>query len=645
MKSIFERVRQTVSDLHDKRILPIFAAVLVSFVLATLISVFSLTRLANENTREIDTMLTYRIYDSISNSLNEPIVVSRTMACDNFLAEFLKSEKDLSEDEAVSMMQQYLSGVRESLEYDSVFLVSESSRRYYTYDGLNKIVDPENDDHDIWYSLFIGKDKPYDLDVDSDEVNHGKWTVFVNVRIEDEAGKLLGVCGVGVQMENLQELFLRSEREYNVKINLVDPGGLVQVDTEDINIENAWFDAGVLGETSDETVYQTMDGDEYVITKYVEYLGWYLVVRSAPAGISKEVSNVILLSIALLLLVMLIMGIMIWFALVASRRVRKTEEEAATDKLTGFLNKYFANEKIGSVCERESGIMMIIDLDSFKLVNDIYGHEMGDRILAAFADIVRQDMPGEAVFGRIGGDEFLVFAPCLKAEEDIRSFTDNVNTHMLEAAKELMGADMSIPLGASIGAISVPEQGRIFEDLFRMCDRALYKVKSNGKHGYSLYTGENAEDEIPSEITLSMLTKILEERNTPQNAMWMGKEAFRSVYRYMLRYMERYQVMAYKVMFTARFIREGISDPEQQEIMAGLRELLQESFRNSDMMMQLGRNHFFLMLPKINEQDLAGVVARVVESWKKSGYSERAELLAEAESLERDIPGRDPDRK
>ena len=308
----------------DKSMAPILMVICVSFLLAIAVSIYSLTKLARENTKEIDTMLSYRIYDSISSSLNEPIIVARTMACDAFLSDFLKNEDSMDEEKAIRTMQTYLRGVKAGLNYNTAFLVSETSRRYYTYEGLNKIVDPVNDTHDIWYSLFVEKNKPYDLDVDSDEMNHGQWTVFVNARIVDEDGKLLGVCGVGVQMVNLQELFRSSEQKYGVKVNLVDKKGLVQVDTEDINIESALLE-DVLGpeETTDYT-YKTLPNNEFAVTKYVEYLGWYLVVRSAPTSISREFTNVLLLNISLFLMVM---GVLIITIALILRRTKKARDE------------------------------------------------------------------------------------------------------------------------------------------------------------------------------------------------------------------------------------------------------------------------------------------------------------------------------
>ncbi|MCR5746275.1 MAG: response regulator [Lachnospiraceae bacterium] len=289
----------------DSSLKTIFIVVFISFLLATIVSIYSLSRLAQENTKEIDTMLTYRIYDTIADNMSEPIVVARAMSNSYYLKEMLKNEKNMSEDEAIEQMKEYLNQLKTGLNYETAFVVSEESRRYYTYNGLNKIVDPENDEHDVWYSIFLSSQKVYDLDVDSDEVNKNQWTVFVNSRIEDENGKLLGVCGVGVQMTNLQELFKEAEKEYNVKINMVDSKGLVQVDTDEINIEQAYLDTEVLGdEKSGEYTYTPTGEGDFSVSKYVPDLGWYLVVQSSQTAISDEFIHIIIFNILLFIAVM-----------------------------------------------------------------------------------------------------------------------------------------------------------------------------------------------------------------------------------------------------------------------------------------------------------------------------------------------------
>ena len=84
-------------------------------------------------------------------------------------------------------------------------------------------------------------------------------------------------------------------------------------------------------------------------------------------------------------------------------------EEAMFDKLTGFLNKARGTDRVSKLCTRKSGALMIMDLDNFKLVNDLFGHDMGDKMLMAFADIVKRNTRETDTISRIGGDEFMAF--------------------------------------------------------------------------------------------------------------------------------------------------------------------------------------------------------------------------------------------
>ena len=315
------------------------------------------------------------------------------------------------------------------------------------------------------------------------------------------------------------------------------------------------------------------------------------------------------------------------------------EEQAKTDRLTGFLNKAAANERISELCSVASGCLCVIDLDSFKLVNDIYGHDTGDKVLRSFAAIMKDNLPFAGTFGRVGGDEFLIFCEGMKDEADLKAYSDKINEKMLEEARNIMGDQMSIPLGASLGAVMVPENGNDFLELFRVADRALYQVKSGGKHGYALYVpgSEVSDNEVPMDMDLKTLSHILEERNIPQSAMWMGREAFGNIYRYMIRYMDRYQGTAYKLLFTAHIPSGKYSNAERLDMMDHVRVLLQESLRNSDIMMQIGENHFFLLLPEINEYNVERVVERIHKSWQADAFSSLVSLTVESESINQDL--------
>ena len=309
------------------------------------------------------------------------------------------------------------------------------------------------------------------------------------------------------------------------------------------------------------------------------------------------------------------------------------EVKASHDSLTGLLNKETATEQAMALCANAQGILAILDIDSFKLVNDIYGHETGDDFLVRFSLILKQLTSDKGMVGRIGGDEFLLFLDNA-TENDLNDFSDKINSRVLTEAQELLGDQMVIPLGVSIGAVAVPQAGTDFTELFRIADRELYRVKENGKHGYELYSPGIKGDitDITEDINLNTLSRILEERNVPQSAMWMGKEAFGNIYRYMIRYMDRYQGTAYKLLYSID-IADDADEQEKTVITDRVRELLQFSLRNSDIMMQIGSNHFFLLLPEINEYNAKRVVDRIEKSWQKEEFSHRAELKVDMDSV------------
>ncbi|MCR4597373.1 MAG: response regulator [Lachnospiraceae bacterium] len=314
-----------------------------------------------------------------------------------------------------------------------------------------------------------------------------------------------------------------------------------------------------------------------------------------------------------------------------NRKIMNITEEATKDGLTGFLNKESTRDRIEAMVKNDTGALCVIDLDSFKLVNDIYGHEMGDRVLVRFSEIVNAHMGEGSVCGRIGGDEFLMFGLNMRRESDIIAFSKAINDELVAAARQLMGEDMRIPLGASIGAVSVPQQGTDYDDLFSMADKTLYLVKDRGKHGYAMYRDET-EDLLSGgvrDMDLKTVSKLLEERSIPQSVMWMGREAFSNVYRYMMRYLERYDVYAYKVLFTLHFTDDDISINLRDRVIEALRDVIKVSLRNSDIMVQISSEQFFLLLPELSPEHVDRVIGRMVNAWYKNELSANTELKYE----------------
>jgi len=298
--------------------------------------------------------------------------------------------------------------------------------------------------------------------------------------------------------------------------------------------------------------------------------------------------------------------------------MQNLKSEASIDKLTGFLNKGATEAQMTRVCTNTTGCLMMIDLDSFKPVNDIYGHDMGDKVLYGFARIIEGAMPEGSTCGRLGGDEFVAFAKGTLSDTVVAEITKKLNDEVVAMAKDLMGENMDIPLGASIGAIYVPRHGNDYNALIKLADKALYNVKKNGKHGYSLYSAE-AFDEDEEEAGLpdiSAISGILGERTIPDVALQLDKDSFAPVYRYIIRYIIRNRISACKVLFTMN-PAEGTSIEKYSDLLDEFGNHIRGSLRKSDILMRNRKNQYFVFLTDIREDSYEKVIRHIVETWQE----------------------------
>ncbi len=307
--------------------------------------------------------------------------------------------------------------------------------------------------------------------------------------------------------------------------------------------------------------------------------------------------------------------------------------EAATDRLTGFLNKAAAGVEMARICTMQKGSLLMIDLDSFKLVNDIYGHEMGDRVLISFSQSIAAAVPAGSRCARIGGDEFVAFCQNMLTEEEIRDFTARINEELVTESKKMMGEDMDIPIGVSVGAVFVPRHGNDYNALLKLADKALYTVKQNGRHGFCIYRADQYSDDEASikELDISMLSTILGERTIPDVALQLDKDAFSYVYRYIMRYTVRNRRTACKILLTlvnTGSINDGIYKDRCDEMGNHIRE----SLRKSDILMRSRFNQYFVFLTDIREHAIPKVMNGLMQKWYEK-YGTDVSVSYEAEFI------------
>ena len=310
-------------------------------------------------------------------------------------------------------------------------------------------------------------------------------------------------------------------------------------------------------------------------------------------------------------------------------KIHSLELEASTDKLTGMLNKSSAEKLCASMCRERSGMLIILDLDSFKLINDIYGHEKGDTILREFSAVVKSQLSPDDAAGRLGGDEFLIFCCSMRTSAELSEMTELLNRRFDELIDRFLDNDRSIPLGVSAGGVLVPDDGSEFSELFRLADKALYSVKQNGKHGSALYS--EIYSSSGGRRDLKSICKLFEERTVLDGAYRIGLDAFMQVYHYFIRYIQSYCHNAYRLLFTLS--SDGSNGYRLNTVSEAFAESVSRSLRKSDIFVQLSEDQFFLLIPEITEEPLERLVERIIMNWQTSDLSEGVKVQYESERI------------
>lgn len=161
-----------------------------------------------------------------------------------------------------------------------------------------------------------------------------------------------------------------------------------------------------------------------------------------------------------------------------------------TDFLTGLYNRRCFYKYIHNNREDKTVSLLYIDLDSFKAINDTYGHTVGDAVLMHTADVLSASFREDFV-ARLGGDEFLVVhlgdCPICRLEQE-------ADTFLKEIRKEFLAAGQSIMLSASVGIAQASDAGLDIDLLLQRSDQALYRAKNRGKNRYCVQGKELCGD-------------------------------------------------------------------------------------------------------------------------------------------------------
>ena len=420
------------------------------------------------------------VSSQISNVSTTQRVASQMIASDLFLKSWTDTETAIpQENESIDLLYDYLKEYKNVLEYDTVFFVSEKTGNYYYQDGLNKTISPA-DDFDSWYYNFIDLDKAYDIQIDRDETQGYTINLFVNCRVEDDDGNLLGVAGTAQEVGEIEEYITTMQDTMDVEIMIVNTGNAMNSFSGSTDYyKTAEEAASLLGVPESIITSTDLGSNDYIwlddihcmTIKHNSDLNWNVIVVKDISELLSGYNKLVLYAVLLLILVLAIF--ITASTILLTKMNRMSIEQENTDDLTGlFNNRLFRKKYTESLRKhRDNMSLFMVDVDDFKNFNDQMGHLYGNGVLKLVASLLQQATANCGIVGRWGGDEFIGIM--YMSAERAADILDEVQVSLNES-------ETKMPVRISGGVTDV-HSGELIEKVIERADEGLYKSKNAGK--------------------------------------------------------------------------------------------------------------------------------------------------------------------
>ena len=444
--------------------------ILLSGFLSVSVTMYSIHKTANAGNKELFLAEARNVSDSLELELAEYAAASRAIVLSPVFIDILENEPKVPQEETEKRFKEYLKDFSKHFNYSTISIISDKTKKYYTNLGFNKVMDLENDPHDIWYKLFLDLNTTFDFDMDFDEPNNNRWTLFANVRLNNAKGEYLGVTGFGRDLAYMKDILAKLENLHKLKVYFIDDKGNMVLGSLADNIKDRLLSK----EKRKDGEYFKLDEEEdkFIAARYIEQIGWTLVVEKKK-DLSELLFDLVKLNLATTLIMLLV------FIIASSIVIHKRQSQllglSQKDGLSGILNRRGGEEKIADILKMNtSGMFCLLDADKFKQINDTYGHGAGDLVIKKVAEALsKTSRAGDVVF-RLGGDEFGFFAKGVKdselASKILNRFFEELNKERLPEIK-----NQEIQISAGLTFLLV---GDDFLSIYERADKALYKSKN-----------------------------------------------------------------------------------------------------------------------------------------------------------------------
>ncbi len=261
------------------------------------------------------------------------------MAQDTFVRDWSLNGEKPEED-----IIHYLNEIQKQYNTVTCFFVSDNTRKYYHPTGVLKKVS-ETDPQDTWYFRVKNMSEDYEINVDIDTADNQSLNIFINYRVYDFSGNFIGVTGVGLAVNSVQDLIDIYQEKYGRQVYFADLQGQITLSSTNYNLpENIRQISGlskvvneILASDGYSGIYTNDGKTVYLNSRLVPEFGWYLLVEQVETRAETRIQYTLFINLAVSLIITVI--VLFLANLIIGGYQRRLEKMATTDKLTGIANR------------------------------------------------------------------------------------------------------------------------------------------------------------------------------------------------------------------------------------------------------------------------------------------------------------------
>lgn len=418
-------------------------------------------------------------FDIVSEEILKPLFVAETVARASALK--LHMNDNVIDEEIITNMLREMS---EEFAMD-FFVASETSRTQYYSDGSTL---PLNSEKVEWYFRAKNASQKIVAALGNREDVH----IYFDIKIYNKQGEFLGFIGVGKRLNSFITSFEKIKSKYDYDFVFVDHNDDIVLSSDQSLLADGkrikklqqvpWFKALTSkqqsGQEPNDNVLVNVAGDDLLISKAdLKVLNWKLFLVNSLNVRQNETTKVFILQTIYIALV-LFLGLLIARIVIPYIQAEFASKHQ-NDPLTQLPNRAHLAWRFKQIVKEKQHVCAIItDIDLFKIINDTYGHAVGDLILCEFAKVIKSQLRDVDIIGRWGGEEFVILLP----STDFQVAYDVAERARLAIANhEFLAGDKVLNMTASFGVAFRAKANNLI-DIVTHADHALYLAKNDGRN-------------------------------------------------------------------------------------------------------------------------------------------------------------------